>query len=240
VAVAVDVAGTEQEFGATSSPVNYTGLTIGSISASNPGLLAVVLINQNSLVTWSGLTRTLSWDSAGTPQAMSLIGEAQVTDSGTDTLVIELWGLVNPHTGLKTLAYTYTGGSHPNILINAISLTGVLQTSNALAFPTAHFNSASNTNSVGPASVAITSAAGDMAFAAYTAIFNDTLPMTSPAGVVQWTGATGAYGAFGEAFRAAGASTVTFTGTAFGSQAWITAGCDVVAAAAALMGAMVM
>ncbi len=233
MAVAVDVAGTPLDIGTSSTPANYTGLTIGSISASNPALLALVTIKAQATV-WSTTSPTLLWDATGTSQSMSLIGRAQSTTAGNG-FTIELWGLVNPHTGLKTLRYAWTGGVTPNMMVNAISLTNVLQTSNALAFPTARFNSATSASSAGPATVAITSATGNMAFAAFMDNIFDNDPITSPAGATEWTSSNP--NNFNEAYHAAGAATVTFTSASFGgAQEWIVAGCDVVAAAGATEG----
>lgn len=229
--VAVDAAGTAVDDPGASSPVSYTGLTIGSIGANSPALLVVVFVDTAGGPTnWSGLTRTCLWDTGGTSQSLALIG---IVEDSSNVHTIEFWGIINPHTGLKTLQYTWTGVTTPNININAISLTGVTQVSTAAAFPTAHFTSSSNASSVGPASVAITSAAGNMAFMGFTANAFDNDPLTSsPSGAVEWSASNATN--FCESYHANGAATVTYTGTTFGgTQSWACAGCDVVAAGAA-------
>ncbi len=228
MAVAVDATGTALETSGQTTPLNYTGLTVGSINASSPGLLVVVSMKTLGTA-WSGQSPTLNWDQLGTPQALTLIGRG--VDSVSNNLTIELWGRIGTVTaGNKQLSYAWTGGGSADICVTAISLTGVNQTSFSAAFPSARFQNSGSVSSVGPASVAIPSAVGDMAFMAFAAINFDDDPLTvSPSGAVEWTKASTFIN--NESYRAPGTATVTYTGTTFGGvQPWCMVGCDVVAA----------
>lgn len=183
--VALDAKGSKL-IGATQvSSINYTGITVGSVS---DGAL-IATLTMGDAVGSSGWAAT--WDSGGTNQAMTLISSKV---NGVASAVI--FGLRNPTPGKKTLALSWTGANYPSVC--AISFSGVEQSSDANAFK----NAISGTS----ASLGVTSASGDMALAVAAAsgsltTFNQTALYLD----------TTSNGADSAASYAAGASSVTFT-----------------------------
>jgi hypothetical protein len=115
-------------YGALATSQNYTGLTI--ISGSNTVLVVSVGWDiGGGAVTPTGLS--VVWDSGGSNQALTRI---ITSDPGTHTgYHTELWGLVAPMVGNKTLALSWTTTAHPFIV--GIAFDGVDQTGGATSFP---------------------------------------------------------------------------------------------------------
>jgi hypothetical protein len=219
MAVALDVAGTEIDStpGGT-SPATYTGLTTSG-SLSNGAIVAMVFMGNKTIT--SG-TMTVTWGS----QSMTFIPGTQVTSSGGFG-IITFWGLVGVTVfGNQTLTVSWTGGTNNNnFACCACSWTGVNQTGGATSFPNG--NTAGAT-SAAPA-VTITSATGDAVMAAFadlaaafTATNNTNLFLDSNMTNINCAG-----------LRAAGAASVSCTGTIGVSDTWIASGTDIAAFVAA-------
>lgn len=121
---------------------NVTGTTIGLTTqtvgvGSNRALVAGLSIQAQA----SAASVTCSWDSAGTPQPMSLITSVNVNGA---TGTMQLWGLVNPTSGNKTLTCSWTGSNQ--IGIASAAFTGVNQAGGTTSFP----NSATGSGASGP------------------------------------------------------------------------------------------
>jgi hypothetical protein len=230
MAVAVDAVGTTAN--TPIPPFDYTGLTIGA-GLSNSALVVCVMLDA-AATNYASATNTATWDNGGTNQAMTRIG---IIGDPANGAFIEYWGLLSPTAGNKTLHYTSSSASITQTVINAISLTGVVQTNIATAMPTAHFSSVSLNNTSAP-TFAVTSASGNMVFGAQANIAaSDADPLTSPAGATEWIHDT-SVAVNGECYHAAGAGTVTFTFTAPSpAQNYCGAGIDVVAAAGTIRAA---
>lgn len=147
--VTFDAVGAPVQVSATQSQ-NYTGMTVGSIS--NGGLLAFIYVS----VAASDSVSTAVWDSGGSNQSMSFLGFV-ATSSNNDRL--EIWGLLNPISGNKTLAVSLAGGVNSSIITAALSFSGVNQASIAAAFPNFNSNTATAATSV---SVTLTSGTGHL------------------------------------------------------------------------------
>jgi hypothetical protein len=136
-------------YGALGTSQNYTGLTIAS--GSNTVLVVSVGwdIGSSGGTTPTGLS--MVWDSGGTNQALTQI---ITSDPGTHTgWHSELWGLVGPVVGNKTLALSWTTAAHPFIV--GMAYDGVNQTGGATSFPGA-------VSALSGATVTVSSAASDI------------------------------------------------------------------------------
>lgn len=145
---------------APTSPQTETTLTVG---AGANRVLLVLLQYAYSPLAGTGAS-AVAWDSAGSPQAMTLIRrdiDSAVLDAGKSDIVWELWGLIAPTSGNRTLQVTFNTTSNVSMLIDAASFTGADQTSVATAFTNANFASLAGGGS-STASVTITSATGNM------------------------------------------------------------------------------
>jgi hypothetical protein len=220
MAVTFDAKGTADATSNGATGQNFTNLTITG-GLSNSALVAQFAF---SLKTIASLA--VKWDNAGTPQSMTSI----VAANGTGTVArAELWGLIAPTSGNKTLNAAWTGAS--DICVQAVSWSGVDQAGGTTSF--AHSTSATGTANASPGthnSLAITSAVNNATMDAVcgdaatynsvnqTSTYIDNAPATIS----------------GAASRAAGAATVTHTWQASGtSNHWVSVGVDIVAAAAA-------
>lgn len=216
MAVAVDATGTEGKqtvLGTTG--ISYTGLTIGA-SLSN-GALLVGLAHDIAVSSVA-----MVWDNGGTNQSLSFIGLQSGPSGGqVDT---ELWALVNPTSGNKTLKITWNAVT-AEVYVGAISLTGVNQTGGVTSF--AHFNGA-QAISAAP-SVAITSATGNLVVAGIAQDNN----LNTVSGTLFWTIDNSGPNIGVGFFRSAGASSVTMSGSMGGTANWSIAGVDIVAAGGA-------
>jgi hypothetical protein len=213
MAVAFDAAGTEGKatvLGTTG--ISYTGLTVGA-SLSN-GALVVVLVSDANVS-----SPVAVWDNGGTNQAMTLIGTTSFTFEQ-----VNVFGLVNPISGNKTLKVTWNAVTS-EMYIGAASWSGVDQTGGATSF--AHYNGASGTSTA--PSVAITSATGNAVMAG----IGQTQFLNSVSGTVLWAIDNGGPNIGVGIFRSAGAASVTMSGVISVSTDWAIGGVDIVAASVA-------
>ncbi len=223
MAVAIDATGTMTDAGNSTIPVTNTSHTVGA-ALSNSALLSIVII-WSATSAWPNTdTITHTWDSVG----LTLIGRKSDT---LNNATVELWGLIAPNAGNKTLSYTYTGSSPTasEIGILSLSFSGVNQSSVAAAFT--NFASAAAT-STSP-SVTVTSPTGNIGVAAFaTTGTGDITPFTTPVGFTQIYHQN-AHQINSIGARAAGAGSLVFAATAASSEAWAGAGVNIVAASAA-------
>jgi hypothetical protein len=220
MAVAVDATGTALIAGTGSgaTSASYTGITVG---AGANALIYVIAIGVTAGAPSSGATAT--WDSGGTNQAMFKIGEVQLAGV-SGVFYVVAFGLRAPTAGNKTLAVSWTTTSTHSS--NAISLTGVDQSSDANAFK--GFQSLTRTNSISTTAVTVTSAVGDMVIGAYAAGATTSF---SP-GTTWESDVTTLNGPDTIFVRNAGAASVTMTGTPTNACDQVTIGFDVAAATA--------
>ncbi len=136
-----------------SSPINIGS---GSNGTTDRGLVVAVVFVGAAAGTSSGVTAT--WNGVSMTQ-LATVG------NGGD---IFLFGLRAPDTGAHDLVLAWTGANQPSAVL--LSCVGVDQTSDALAFPTAHRVTA--TGSASPNSIAVTNASGNIAFAAHVVSAN--------------------------------------------------------------------
>jgi hypothetical protein len=207
VAVAIDVTGTPTLSTASVSPHTYTGLTTG-VSLSNGAVLFFVFADTH--VTGGAAT----WDGV----ACTLVASGQTT---TTFGRIEIWALspIGAHTGAKTFSYSWSSGGSVQTEIIGLSFTGVDQTGGVTSFP----NGTSATGSSVGTSITVTSAVGDIALAGHVidvSTFNSVnntqvLLDNTPNNIGT------------AANRAAGAATVTLTGTQAATGTWASVGVDV-------------
>ena len=144
--VKIDAVGTEQHVTGTTS-ATYTGITVGS------GLDRALVVSLNFGIVGGTPPTGISvvWDSGGTNQAMT-----QIVSGANAAGQAELWGLVNPASGNKTLAVSWTNNAE--CFVVAVSFTEVLQTGGAVTFP----NSAVQNVSATDPKITITSASRHM------------------------------------------------------------------------------
>lgn len=210
--VTFDAKGTAVATGNGVTSADLTTLTISG-ALTNPGLTAQVA--------WSGTVTSpsLTWDNGGSNQAMAAVPGA----GATNTTRSEIWGLVNPISGNKTLHAAWTTAR--DISLQGISWSNVNQTGGATSFPNGTSATAASGTNTGP--VVVTSAVGNavvgvfstndagMASVDNTQSFIDNAPATMST--------AGNY--------AAGAATVTLTATRDATSHVASAGCDIAAAA---------
>jgi hypothetical protein len=215
MAVAIDSNPNTDAGGNGVTTVNFTGLTMGSVT--NPALICLIAYDTTSGATIS----SVNWDATGTPQALTLIpGTATSNGVGATSA---LYGRVGPITaGAKTLRVVLSSTS--TLIVSAISFSGVDQTGGATSFP---HGTAATGSSTAP-SVAITTAVGNRVVGGgsepsagitvnQTQVYNDTAQSLTN----------------GWGNTAAGAAgTVTLTATLGGTSLWCYSGTDVAAAGA--------
>lgn len=210
MAVVLQNTGTVQEIVSSNTTQTYTGLTI-SAGLTNSALLAILVLGAGT--TSSGFSAT--W--GGT--SMTVIGSLSISGGAFDIGNIVLFGLVAPASGNQNLVANWTTVNFASMC--AVSFSGVKQSSVANAF--AHFNS--TTSSGGAPSLAITSAVNNMVVGVVAS------------GVVSAVGQTQIYlyaatnTLDSGAERAAGASSVTVSGTTQNTVLAGICGVDVVAQA---------
>src|SRR5262245_28600062 len=159
MSVAFDAAGTVNTsitFGSVSK--SDTSLTIGS--GLSRALLVFVQLRGSVLANVASVT----WDSTGSPQALTRITSYTNETDFSKAITIELWGLVNPTSGNKTLTVTWSSTSQTAGAILGISFTGADQTGGTTTFANAttatDFSGASTTSSV-----TVSSAVGNLVVA---------------------------------------------------------------------------
>lgn len=205
--------------GANAVSVTGTTLTISSQTVgagSGRGLLVTLLFGSSTAPT--GLACT--WDVGGTNQAMTAIS-GTLAQNGGATATSEIFGLLAPTSGNKTLTCSWTGSTEAHAA--SISFTGVNQTNFATAFP----NGASafqGSSVAGPASVPVTSATGHQV----VAVFGQACAVWGTVSGTQFgldvttgpnLGVVSAYNS--------GAATVTMSAAFTGTCTWNASGTDV-------------
>jgi hypothetical protein len=218
MAVTFDAVGvsTTGKAGVTVTTVSLTDLTVGTNSQRALVIQVLFLGTAGGGSAPTGVA--WNWDATGTPQALTQIGTNTTSGNGQ---IVQLWGLVNPTSGNKTLTGTWT--NNQEVDLQAVSWWGVDQTGGTTSF--AHFNSA--TGSSATPSVTVTSAVGNAVMAvmvAGTAVGINSVDNT------QTFLYHGSGSIEGGGNRAAGAASVVLTGTYAGSDLWAIAGVDIVAA----------
>jgi hypothetical protein len=219
MAVTFDAKGTTDATANGATALNFTNLTITG-GLSNSALVAQLAF---SLKTISNLTVT--WDNGGSNQAMTQI----IAANGTGSVCrAELWGLVNPISGNKTLRSAWTGSS--DVCVQAVSWSNVDQTGGTTTFANATSATGSSSGTGTHNTITITSAVGNatMDSATGTPTYNS---VNQTSTYIDNTPAT--ISAAGS--RAAGAATVThaWNATSTPSEAWVSVGVDIVAGGAA-------
>src|SRR6185503_16585543 len=116
-----------------------TSITSANLTVGSGSNRALVVQLGFSLQTLSALAVT--WDFGGSAQACAVVPNAAANRSTTPGRS-ELWGLVNPISGAKTLKAAWTGSS--DVVMNAVAWRNVDQTGGATSFP--HGTSATGTS----------------------------------------------------------------------------------------------
>ena len=211
MAVAFDANATADSTANGVTSINHTNLTIGS--GSNRAVIAQI--------GWSGTVTSpaLKWDNAGTPQSMTVITNA----GATNTVRAELWGLVAPTSGNKTLNAAWTTAR--DVVVNGTSFTGVDQTGGTTSFPNGVGATGTGTSSP-QTMVTITSAVGDFTVAIVGTVSTPSAPTQTQTFLDSSPATESVAGS-----RAVGAATVAHGWTIAGAQAWAAAGTDIKAAA---------
>jgi hypothetical protein len=153
--VTVDAVGTELHVAPPVTSATYTGITVGS--GIHRALVVSLNFGYNTGTPPSAVSVT--WDSGGTNQAMTQIVSGNNGSNGE----AQLWGLVAPTSGNKTLAVSWTGNAE--VFIVAESYTQVDQTGGATTFP---HSAVTSVNMVNP-KITITSAVDRGVFGAMLA-----------------------------------------------------------------------
>ncbi|MEK7556886.1 MAG: hypothetical protein AAB538_02830, partial [Patescibacteria group bacterium] len=144
-AIALDDPG--QACAAAGTTIDITGATHGETVGSGSDRLLLVGISQGNT---AAVLTSVTWDQGGTNQAMTRInGVAQATDAR-----VELWKLVNPTAGNKTLRIV--SPSSVGVAVGLVSYTGVDQTTPNDTSATAAGGAGTNP------SVNVSSASGDL------------------------------------------------------------------------------
>lgn len=171
-------------------------------------------------ITWTGVPTAISvkWDPATTNQTVTQITLASTT---TNSQTVALYGLVAPTSGNKTLRASWTGSQE--VMMQAVSWTGVDQTGGATSFP--HGTSAAGNNA--SPTVNITSATNNMAMSVVAA---GTAQSVTAVSVTQTFLTHGIGSLEGGGSWTYGATTVTATGTLSGTDRWVITGTDILAA----------
>jgi hypothetical protein len=126
--VTVNATGTKLYNGTAVTSLNYTGLTI----AAGSNLAMVVTVHWDTTGT-TPTAMTMVWDSGGANQSLTQI---VTSDPGTHSQwQAELWGLVNPVVGNKTLSLSWTTASR--MFLCSMAFDGVDQTGGTTSFPNA-------------------------------------------------------------------------------------------------------
>lgn len=191
------------------SPQDVTGLI--TVGASAKAL--IVELPWDELV---GLPPnvSLTWDQGGTNQAMTLI-KSQAPAVGTR--VVQIWGLLNPTAGSKTLRIAWTGGGNAGVIVNATSYNDVDTSSFAAAF----VNATSATGNSGTVALTITSAPGHLTIDCFGAQTSTPTPTQTQLFFLSGSGPDD-----GGSSEGAGAATVQHDWSITSSQ-WATVGCSI-------------
>lgn len=200
---------------ADATGVTSLNLTTFTVGATSDRALTVFLGWDRTTIT----AVTGKWDNTGTPQSMTQVIAKNTTDASTRA---EIWGLIAPTSGNKTLNFAWTTAAE--LIITLVSFQGADQGAVGTTFVNATSNAASTANP----SVAVTSATNNYTSAVVSAA-NDVPGSPTQTNVLDVSGAgfdnTGAS-------IAAGAASVTH-GWTMSAVPWAICGCDIVAVGAA-------
>lgn len=198
---------------------NHTNLTVGS--GANRALLV--------MVAWSTTVPTgitVTWDNGASNQACTLITNASHGSATGGNRSVQLYGLVAPVSGNKTLRVAWTGAA--DVYVDAIAVTGADQTGGATTFP----NGTSANGATGPGAtngVTITSAVGDYVIAAHVTPTNAVSSVNQTQAFIN----NSAAGISAGGNRAVGAATVSCTATYdTATPTWSSVGTSIKASAA--------
>lgn len=206
--VLFDAKATSEVFAASATTVSNTNLTIAA--NSNRALVATLIF---SLKTVSAVTCT--WDAGGSNQAMTLIKSA---NSAGASGRVDLFGLVNPISGNKTLTCSWTTAS-ADAFLDAVSWYGVDQTGGVTTFP----NSTSATGSSTAITLTVTSAGGNATMDAVATLTSISAPTKTQ---VFLNNASGSVVSVASS-RAPGAASVVFGWTNTIVAQWVQVGTDI-------------
>src|SRR5882672_993504 len=196
--------------------MTVSNMTVGS--GSNRALVAGVMWDTNAALP-TGITVT--WDSGGTNQSMSLIpgtSALAINNSGS----IALYGLVAPTSGNKSLVISWTGNQEAHAF--AASFTGVDQTGGATSFP--HGNNAVSASSASPETVTNTSATGNFVVAYFSQGLSSFGAISGTTIAIDESGPNIGVAAS----RTTGAASVTSTAAFSGTGPWSASATDILAA----------
>lgn len=199
---------------------SVTANAVTSITTSNLTVGAGANRALKVQVIWSGTVASpaMNWDQLGTPQALAAIPGA----GATNTCRVEEWGLVAPTSGAKQLSVSWTTAR--DVYVNQFSYAGVDQGGGATSFP----NGAGATAATQP-TIAITSNTSNHVSAVHATPTKSFLSVNNTQTFLN----NGASTVSGAGNRAAGAATVTLTGTMDAAGPWASAGSDIAAAGTA-------
>jgi hypothetical protein len=228
VAVTFDAKQTTQFFAtASAGPFDHNAaggvITVGS--SAQRALIALIGLGKASPVT---TVTSVTWDNGGTNQAMASIGATNVT-SGTNQFRVELWGLVAPTSGQKTL-HVVISGTTSDVYIDEVSFTGVDQTGGATSFANVTSNSATTASTE---TITVTSAVGNIGVVNWIGDVSMSTPGAGETAIYLDT--SGSITSAAGARKPGAAGTITQTNSA-NNNAWAGVAVNVVAAAVAASG----
>jgi hypothetical protein len=176
------------------------------------------------MVAWLGTiasqgTITVNWDSTGTNQAMTVLESANESDNNCS---VQLWGLLAPTSGNKTLSIAWTGPA-TEVIAWCSDFINVNQTSNATAFINGTTSTGTSTHPV----IVINSKAGDVTIDGGNEgnTTNPTLASATQTGILTQSGG-GATNPFGSR-SAGGQAQNTHQWTLIASDPWAETGVDI-------------
>jgi hypothetical protein len=217
VALAIDATATAATTTAGATSLSNANLTVGAGATS---LLAAIIFQEQAAT--PGTINAPVWDSVGANQPTTRVATIQSTNTN---LLIELYGLVNPTSGNKTLSCSW-GTSVPAVL-NLLSFSGGVTTSVATAF----VRSGTNFAVSGAETLSLTGAAGNISVCVAASVPANITSLTTT-GSTSWFTNNVVASAHVSASTAPSATSITWTGAPTSTE-WNIAGIDVVAAVAA-------
>lgn len=131
---------------------NTTGTTLNLSTQTVAGSNEVLVVGISGQTQASAASTTVVWDSVGANQSMSLI--TSINDSGASGYV-QIWGLVNPTPGNKTITASWSGSQQ--VGISSAAFTGADQGGGSSTFPTTATGAGASTPTL-----AITNVTGGM------------------------------------------------------------------------------
>jgi hypothetical protein len=210
MAVSVDALCLARTTTGSGTSLSSTNLTVGA------GATALLVFLTNTTAATSNVTCT--WDSGASNQACTSLAVQTAT-----SVYLQMFGLLNPVAGAKTLHLAWTTSSGAEIY--SLSLKGNNTASIAAAFTGAQQVTASSSS----VSVTVPGAVGDMSFAAFTDNFATPVTLTAAGSTNLFTSNVITAWILS---RAPGASpSVAWTGNPGGTGSWAAVGINVAALA---------